>query len=77
MCKCRKQSVTKTRMKKHRDKTTVGQPIHTTFDSSLSGKAQRNLFFFFKKKKIPLLHDPSMITLRGFPCPDAGAKGLQ
>lgn len=39
MCKCGKQvDVTEIRMKKHRDTTTVGQPIHTTLDSSLSGK---------------------------------------
>lgn len=58
MCKRRKHfGVTKTRMKKkHRDKTTVGQPIHTTLDLS-----SREPSF---KTRISLLYDPTVFTPR-------------
>lgn len=73
MCKQRKHvGVTKTRMKSTEIKQ---QPIHTTRDSALSGKSFRNLsflFFFFLQKKSPLLYDPSMFTLRGFPAQTQG-----
>lgn len=55
MCKCRKHiEITKTRMKKA-DKITVGKPIQTTLDLSLSGK---------RGKRTGLLRDPIMFTLK-------------
>lgn len=65
MWNCRKHCVTKTRVRKHRNETTAGQPVHTTFDSSLSGKAQRNHFLGGSQGVIPPLQVSRVITPKG------------
>lgn len=65
MCICRKRlGVAKTRIKKPSNKAAVGQPCPCLV----------NLFFFFFRKRMPLLYDSSMFTLRDFPVQTQGPK---
>lgn len=51
MCKCRK----RVGVKKNTNKTTAGQPIHTTLDLSLSGKELRNRLFLRRGPLLPTI----------------------